>query len=87
MNWEAFGTIADIVKAMESVHFHHLNGMLDPGLWSGWRTLFLHYINTPGFHHYWALRHEVYSPAFQDWIRENATRTSGLTVGTLGKTS
>jgi hypothetical protein len=48
---QAFQIMFQSMKALESVHFHHLNGMLEPGLWTGWRTLFLHYINTPGFHH------------------------------------
>ena len=81
---QAFQIMFQSVKALESVHFHYLNGMLESGTWSGWRNLFLHYINTPGFHHYWGLRQDAYSPAFQEWIRENATHTSGVSIGRLG---
>ena len=81
---QAFHIMFYVVKAFESVHYHRVNGILESGVWKGWSTLFLHYINTSGFHRYWALRRDVYSPAFQSWIEENATHTEGLTVGRLG---
>ena len=80
---QAFHVMFQVMKAAESIHFHHLNGMLDDGTWKGWSMVIGHYINTPGFRHYWGERQEVYSPAFQAWVCESVVHTAGRVVGRM----
>jgi len=80
---QAFHVMFQVMKAAESIHFHHINGMLDDGTWKGWSRTLVHYINTPGFQHYWGVRQDVYSPAFQAWVRESAVHTAGRVIGRM----
>jgi len=79
----AFLIMFQVMKASESIHFHYLNGMLDPGTWQGWSSLLVNHVNTAGFQTYWAERGDIYSPAFQKWVGENALHTEGKVPGNL----
>src|SRR4030095_8551029 len=36
------------LKAFETIHFHHVYGMMDRDLWEGWHGLLRHYVVAPG---------------------------------------
>jgi len=55
-------------KIFESAHFHYTRGLLDETTWVGWRNLLAHYAHAPGWKKYWALRSEVYSPEFREFV-------------------
>jgi hypothetical protein len=70
-------------KAAESIHYHYARGMLDPMTWASWESLFVNYINTPGFHAYWELRRTVYTAEFQAWVADNMEHMEGRTAANL----
>src|ERR1044072_2645930 len=47
-----FHAAHQFLKARETIHYHYVYGMLDPQLWSGWRDLLHHYVESPGIKHY-----------------------------------
>jgi hypothetical protein len=57
-------------KVFESAHYHHTQGLLDEGIWASWHTAMAHYFHAPGWKKYWALRSDLYSPAFRDFVNE-----------------
>lgn len=78
-----FHAAYQFLKAFETIHFHHVYGLMDDQLWEGWKNLLWHYSATPGFAHYWQLRHDVFSERFQDFIRELGHPDERMTVGNL----
>jgi hypothetical protein len=55
-------------KVFESAHFHYTHGLLDEGTWVGWRNGLAHYAYAPGWKKYWALRSDLYSPEFCEFV-------------------
>lgn len=78
-----FHATHQFLKAFETIHFHHVHGLMDDQLWEGWKNLLWHYIATPGIAHYWQLRHDVFSERFQDFLRELGHPSERMTVGNL----
>lgn len=55
-------------KVFESAHFHYTRGLLDEGTWVGWCNGLAHYAHAPGWRKYWALRSDLYSPEFREFV-------------------
>src|SRR5436853_3951473 len=47
-----FHAAHQFLKALETIHYHYVYGLLDLQLWSGWRELLHHYVATPGIKYY-----------------------------------
>ncbi len=71
------------LKALETIHFHYLNGLMDKQLWDGWQELLRHYITAPGIVEYWKLRQSLFSARFRDYVTQLEPVTDRRTVGTL----
>ena len=78
-----FHAAHQFLKALETIHYHYVYGLLDPQLWEGWRDLLQHYVATPGIHHYLTLRGAVFSERFRKFIAELEPVTERRTVGNL----
>jgi len=63
-----FHSTYQFLKAFETIHFHHIYGLMDEQIWAGWCGLLKHYIVSPGIAHYWQLRHDLFSGRFQEFI-------------------
>jgi hypothetical protein len=71
------------LKAFETIHFHHIHGVMDEQIWQGWCGLLQHYIASPGIEHYWKLRHDLFSVRFQQFIQTLDRPADPRTVGNL----
>ncbi|MBV9010344.1 MAG: hypothetical protein JO354_14455 [Verrucomicrobia bacterium] len=71
------------LKAMETIHFHYIYGMMDEQIWSGWWNLYRHYLACPGLEHYWKLRSNLFSQRFRDFVDSLERPEQRLTVGNL----
>jgi hypothetical protein len=78
-----FHAAHQFLKAMETIHYHYVYGMLDPQLWSGWRELLHHYVESPGIKHYISRRGPVLSERFLRFISELEPIPERMTVGNL----
>src|SRR5262249_24120262 len=56
------------LKAMETIHFHYIYGLMDESIWRGWANLYEHYLATPGIEFYWSIRHNLFSERFQEFV-------------------
>src|SRR5213083_720699 len=63
-----FHAAYQFLKAFETIHFHHVYGMMDRDLWEGWHVLLRHYVVSPVMAHYWKLRPEVFSERFRNFV-------------------
>src|SRR5919204_6005046 len=70
-------------KAFETIHFHHVYGMMIRDLWEGWHGLLRHYVAAPGIAHYWKLRGALFSDRFQRFVNSLELPSEHRTVGTL----
>ena len=80
-----FHAAYQFLKAFETIHFHHVYGMMDKDLFEGWHGLLRHYIFAPGMAHYWKLRPEVFSARFRKFVSSLEPPADQRTVGTLFK--
>ncbi|HJT80266.1 MAG TPA: hypothetical protein VJ719_03630 [Chthoniobacterales bacterium] len=78
-----FHSTYQFLKAYETIHFHHVYGLMDEQIWQGWCGLLKHYIASPGIERYWRLRHDLFSTRFQAFIDALEPPTDRRTVGTL----
>ena len=78
-----FHAAHQFLKALETIHYHYVYGLLDAQLWEGWRELLQHYINTPGIAFYLGRRSAVFSERFRKFISELEPVSERLTVGNL----
>lgn len=78
-----FHAAHQFLKALETIHYHYVYGLLDPQLWAGWRELLHHYVATPGLHFYLSRRSAVFSERFRTFISELEPVKERLTVGNL----
>ena len=78
-----FHTAHQFLKAMETIHYHYVIGLLDAQLWEGWRELLHHYVNTPGLEYYLKRRGEVFSARFRNFLAELEPVAQRMTVGNL----
>jgi hypothetical protein len=83
-----FHAAHQFLKALETIHYHYVYGLLDPQLWEGWKELLHHYIASPGIHYYLSLRGTVFSERFRNFIAALEPVQNRMTVGNLlGKES
>jgi hypothetical protein len=78
-----FHAAYQFMKALETIHYHYVYGLLDAQLWEGWRELLRHYVATPGIHYYLTQRGPVFSQRFRQFIAELEPVTERMTVGNL----
>ena len=78
-----FHAAFQFLKAMETIHFHHVYGLMEEQIWRGWSNLYKHYLATPGLRFYWETRYDLFSERFQQFIRELDLPKDRLTVGNL----
>jgi hypothetical protein len=78
-----FHSTFQFLKAFETIHFHHVYGLMDEQIWRGWCGLLLHYIASPGIEHYWRLRHELFSVRFQKFVETLDRPAQRRTVANL----
>lgn len=78
-----FHAAFQFLKAMETIHFHHVYGLMEEQIWRGWSNLYKHYLATPGLRFYWETRHDLFSDRFQQFIRKLELPKERLTVGNL----
>jgi hypothetical protein len=78
-----FHAAFQFLKAMETIHFHHVYGLMEEQIWRGWSNLYKHYLATPGLRFYWERRHDLFSDRFQQFIRQLELPEDRLTVGNL----
>ena len=78
-----FHVAHQFLKALETIHYHYVYGLLDPQLWAGWKELLHHYVETPGLQFYLKRRSAVLSERFRNFIAELGPVENRLTVGNL----
>ena len=78
-----FHAAHQFLKALETIHFHYLNGLMDKQLWLGWQELLRHYIAAPGIAPYWKIRSDFFSARFREYIDQLEPARDRRTVGTL----
>lgn len=78
-----FHAAFQFLKAMETIHFHYVYGLMEEQIWRGWSNLYRHYLATPGLDYYWQLRRELFSDRFQQFISDLDLPRERLTVGNL----
>jgi hypothetical protein len=78
-----FHATHQFLKALETIHYHYVNGLMDDELWRGWRELLRHYISAPGIVRYWEIRSQFFSERFRDFVRQLEPASDRRTVGTL----
>ena len=78
-----FHATHQFLKALETIHFHYLNGLMDKQLWLGWQELLRHYIAAPGIAQYWTVRNELFSARFREYVSRLEPAPDRRTVGTL----
>jgi hypothetical protein len=78
-----FHSCYQFLKAFETIHFHHIHGVMDEQIWQGWSGLLQHYIASPGMEHYWNLRHDLFSVRFQQFIHSLDRPAERRTVANL----
>ena len=78
-----FHSTYQFLKAFETIHFHHVYGLMDEQIWQGWCGLLQHYIASPGIDHYWRRRQDLFSKRFQNFIATLERPASRRTVGNL----
>ena len=54
----------------ENMYYQYQKGYLEPDVWQGWRRLMLAYYSRPGFQSWWALRQDVFSETFSNFLRD-----------------
>src|SRR5437868_14390026 len=71
------------LKAMETIHFHYIYGLMDEQIWRGYWNLYRHYLASPGLEYYWRRRHELFSERFRTFADALDRPSQPLTVGNL----
>ena len=78
-----FHAAHQFLKALETIHFHYLSGLMDLQLWDGWQELLRHYIRAPGITRYWELRSQLFSARFCEFVAQLEPVRDRRTVATL----
>jgi hypothetical protein len=78
-----FHAAHQFLKALETIHYHYVYGLLDAQLWAGWRELLRHYVATPGLEYYLSLRGAVFSERFRKFLGELEPLRERFTVANL----
>jgi hypothetical protein len=80
-----FHAVHQFLKALETIHFHYLNGLMEGQLWLGWQELLRHYIYAPGVVRYWEKRAQMFSQRFREFVSQLEPARDRRTVGILLK--
>jgi hypothetical protein len=78
-----FHAVHQFLKAYETIHYHHVHGVMDEQIWAGWLALLRHYAVAPGIARYWNLRRELFSRRFQELVESLPPPDTLLTVANL----
>ena len=78
-----FHVAFQFLKAMETIHFHYIYGVMEEQIWRGWRELYRHYLHSAGLQFYWNRRRNLFSERFQEFIAALEKPEQILTVGNL----
>jgi hypothetical protein len=78
-----FHVAFQFIKAMETIHFHYVYGLMEEAVWRGWRNLYEHYLASPGLEFYWSVRRNLFSERLQEFVAELNRPTQRLTVANL----
>jgi hypothetical protein len=78
-----FHAAHQFLKAIETIHFHYIYGLMDEQLWQGWRDLAWHYVATPGLAYYLRRRPGVFSERFRKFVETLEPLKERRTVGNL----
>lgn len=78
-----FHAAHQFLKALETIHYHYLNGLMDKQLWYGWEELLRHYVAAPGIARYWEIRSQLFSERFRAFINRLEKAPDRRTVNTL----
>lgn len=78
-----FHVAFQFLKAMETIHFHYVYGLMEEPVWRGWRNLYEHYLASPGLEFYYNLRHNLFSEQFQEFVAGLDRPARRLTVANL----
>jgi hypothetical protein len=78
-----FHSTYQFLKAFETIHFHHVYGLMDQQIWDGWCGLLRHYIVSPGIAYYWEIRHDLFSKRFQEFVGSLERPETRRTVANL----
>jgi hypothetical protein len=78
-----FHAAHQFLKAIETIHFHYIYGVMDEQLWQGWRDLAWHYVATPGLAYYLRRRPQVFSERFRKFVETLEPLKERRTVGNL----
>lgn len=78
-----FHAAFQFLKAMETIHFHYVYGLMEEQIWRGWSNLYRHYLATPGLDYYWQLRRDLFSDRFQVFISQLDLPAQRMTVANL----
>ena len=65
-----FGLMHDHFCGLENVYYQHLDGAIDPGLWTGLVRRVSLELSMPGSRYFWDQRRNWYSDTFQSFIDE-----------------
>jgi len=78
-----FHAAFQFLKAMETIHFQYIYGLLDEQIWRGWWELYRHYLACPGLSFYWNRRRALFSTRFQTFVDTLERPADRLTVANL----
>ena len=53
----------------ENMYYQYRKGYLEDDVWMGWKRLMLTYYSRPGFQIWWAVRSDVFSSTFAEFLR------------------
>lgn len=53
----------------ENMYYQYRKGYLEDDVWQGWKRLMLAYHSRPGFQTWWAIRSDVFSSSFVEFLR------------------
>ncbi len=56
-------------RNFENMYYQYKKGYLEDDVWLGWQRLMLTYHARPGFQVWWAMRADVFSKSFVDFLR------------------
>lgn len=68
----------NLLRTVEDAHAQYLRGNLERETWVGWDRMFADYLSSPGIQAYWALRSDIYSAPFREYM--NSLDASGRPV-------
>lgn len=78
-----FHAAHQFLKVFETIHYHHVYGVMDTQIWDGWSELLRHYVAADGIKRYWSVRRDLFSKRFREFVDKLSPPENPLTVGHL----